>query len=80
MKIPTLIKIDTEGFELDVLRGMVALIEDTPTLRARFIEVHFGLLAECGMPEAPIMIEQLLEKNGFKTTWVDSSHIAAVRD
>jgi FkbM family methyltransferase len=79
-KTPTLIKIDTEGFELDVLRGMEALIEDTPTLRALFIEVHFGLLAERGMPKAPITIEQLLKKNGFKTTWVDPSHIAAVRD
>jgi len=76
---PTCIKIDTEGFELDVLRGMGALIEETPTLRALFIEVHFGLLAERGIPKAPIMIEQMLKKNGFETTWVDSSHIVAVR-
>lgn len=76
---PTLIKIDTEGFELDVLRGMGELIENTPTLRALFIEVHFGLLSERGMPKAPIEIEQLLNDSGFETRWVDSSHLAAVR-
>lgn len=75
---PTVIKIDTEGFELDVLRGMVGLIE-SPGVRAIFIEVHFGLLAERGQPKAPVEIERLLKLAGFVTRWVDPSHIAAER-
>lgn len=77
-EVPNVIKIDTEGFELDVLCGMSRLIHDLK-LRALFIEVHFGLLAERGMPKAPVEIETLLKDAGFKTRWVDSSHIAAVR-
>jgi FkbM family methyltransferase len=77
--LPTVVKIDTEGFELDVLLGMRGLIDNTPTLRALFIEVHFGILAERGMPRAPAEIEAFLREAGFATRWVDSSHIAATR-
>lgn len=76
---PNVLKIDTEGFEFDVLKGMVKATEDR-LLRAIFIEVHFGLLAERGMPNAPAEIEKLLTARGFCTRWVDSSHIAATRD
>ncbi|MDO8864175.1 FkbM family methyltransferase [Haliea sp. E1-2-M8] len=76
--IPNVLKIDTEGFELDVLRGMPDLIA-APGLRALFIEVHFGLLAERGMASAPADIENLLKAAGFTTRWIDPSHIAAVR-
>ena len=75
---PTVIKIDTEGFELDVLHGMQTLIT-LPSLRALFVEVHFGLLAERGISRAPAEIETLLKTAGFETNWVDASHIAAVR-
>jgi len=77
-EVPDVVKIDTEGFELDVLRGMSKLLQD-PKLRALFIEVHFGLLAERGVPKAPVEIETLLKDAGFKTRWVDSSHIEALR-
>jgi FkbM family methyltransferase len=75
---PTVIKIDTEGFELDVLHGMQTLIT-LPSLRALFVEVHFRLLAERGMSTAPAKIETLLKTGGFETKWVDASHIVAVR-
>lgn len=75
---PTVIKIDTEGFELDVLRGMAGQLT-SPYLRAIFVEVHFGLLAERGQPKAPVEIERLLKSAGFVTRWVDPSHIAAER-
>lgn len=78
IEAPNVVKIDTEGFELDVLRGMSKLIQD-PKLRALFVEVHFGLLAERGTPNAPVEIEGLLKGSGFQTRWVDSSHIAALR-
>lgn len=75
---PTVLKIDTEGFELDVLQGMAELLE-RPQVRAVFVEVHFGLLAERRQPYAPGEIERLLKLTGFATRWVDPSHIAAER-
>lgn len=78
VRAPTVIKIDTEGFELDVLRGMAGLLE-SPCVRAVFVEVHFGLLAERKQPKAPAEIERLLKSAGFATRWVDPSHIAAER-
>lgn len=76
--VPTVVKIDTEGFELEVLRGMSDLLRK-PELRAVFVEVHFGLLSERGQSRAPADIERLLRVAGFTTRWVDSSHIAAER-
>jgi len=75
---PTVIKIDTEGFELDVLHGIAGQLKN-PCLRAIFVEVHFGLLAERKQPRAPAEIESLLKSAGFATRWVDPSHIAAER-
>lgn len=75
---PTVLKIDTEGFELDVLRGIPDRLAD-PALRAVFIEVHFGLLANRGMAKAPQEIERILKAAGFATRWVDPSHIAGER-
>lgn len=75
---PQVIKIDTEGFELDVLTGMICLLQDR-TVSSVFVEVHFGLLADRGQPQAPSEIEALLGRAGFATRWVDRSHIAAER-
>lgn len=76
---PNIIKIDTEGFELDVLEGMARLLRK-PELRAIFIEVHFGNLAERGMSNAPAKIEKILSANGYRLRWLDPSHLAAYRD
>lgn len=76
--VPNVVKIDTEGFELDVLRGMTELLGKLE-LRAVFVEVHFGLLNERGEPKAPADIERILKLAAFKTRWVDPSHIAAER-
>jgi FkbM family methyltransferase len=76
--IPNVVKIDTEGFELDVLEGMHSLLGNN-ALRALFIEVHFALLEERGMASAPIRIEKMLHERGFLTDWVDPSHIMAKR-
>lgn len=75
---PQIIKIDTEGFELDVLEGMSSLLS-SPDLRALFVEVHFGNLAERGTPNAPAGIEALLLASGFHLQWLDPSHLAAYR-
>jgi FkbM family methyltransferase len=76
--VPSVVKIDTEGFELDVLRGMTELMSK-PDLRAVFVEVHFGLLSQRGQAKAPAEIERLLKAADFTTRWVDASHIAAER-
>lgn len=77
-KLPNVVKIDTEGYEHDVLSGMSCML-DKEDLRAVFIEVHFGILANRGMPHAPSKIETLLTAKGFNVFWVDPSHLAAYR-
>jgi len=75
---PTVLKIDTEGFELEVLRGLQDTIKKA-CVRAIFVEVHFGLLEERGQSDAPAKIEAMLGCAGFRCEWPDMSHIAGFR-
>ena len=75
---PNAIKIDVEGFELEVLQGLGAHLSAT-ALNTIGIEVHFGILKSRGMPDAPKQIESLLRRHGFVVNWPDSSHILATR-
>lgn len=75
---PNAIKIDVEGFECEVLEGLDEQLQSN-ALRVLGIEVHFGILRERGMPQAPEKIETLLRRNGFAVAWADRSHILAVR-
>ena len=75
---PDVIKIDTEGFELEVIRGLHRTLR-RPNLRALFVEVHFGQLKDRGLAKAPAKIEVLLETAGFRCNWADASHIVARR-
>ena len=75
---PNVVKIDVEGFELDVLNGFGRLLENND-LRAIGVEMHFGILQERGQTDAPARIEKLLTHSGFKIRWADPSHILAVR-
>jgi FkbM family methyltransferase len=77
-RMPNVIKIDTEGFELDVLEGFFGILCE-PALRALCIEVHFGLLDARGLKDAPAIIESRLTGAGFRVTWPDASHIVATR-
>jgi FkbM family methyltransferase len=72
------IKIDTEGYELNVLRGLTQTLQRRQ-VRAVCVEVHFGILKERRLPSAPADIEQLLQSSGFSVTWSDPSHIVATR-
>lgn len=77
-KVPNFIKIDTEGFEIDILKGMSgALLNEK--IRCLCIEVHFGLLAKRGLSDAPREIEHMLTESGFDARWTDYSHIIATR-
>ena len=77
-RVPNVIKVDVEGFEEEVLNGMGAMLA-SPTLRSVLTEVHFLKLEKRGRLTAPSRIEKLLKGNGFKTRWVDASHLFATR-
>lgn len=76
--LPNVVKIDTEGFELDVLCGFGDVIR-SPQLRALFIEVHFGILRARGLADGPQRIERLLSEAEFDCRWTDPSHLVAAR-
>lgn len=78
VQCPNILKIDTEGYELEVLKGMSHLMDDN-NVRGIFVEVHFGILADRGMPNAPKDIEKLLASKGFAVSWIDSSHVVGLR-
>lgn len=77
---PSIVKIDVEGAELSVLKGMQATIERrTPTL---FIEVHPDLLRRFGHRQSQVL--EMLKNHGYKLTkaedhredsdWIAFSH------
>ncbi|MES2194886.1 MAG: FkbM family methyltransferase [Pseudomonadota bacterium] len=75
---PNVIKIDVEGHELSVLRGMQGTLS-SERLRSVFVEVHFGILDRSGRADDPKKIEDILKRSGFKISWTDASHIFASR-
>jgi FkbM family methyltransferase len=75
---PQVIKIDTEGFELEVLRGLEGFLRSA-TLETLCVEVHSALLAERGLKDGPRQVERILKDAGFRVLWVDWSHIVASR-
>jgi FkbM family methyltransferase len=75
---PTVLKIDVEGYELEVLRGFGELIR-SKDLQAVFIEVHFALLHERGLDNAAEEISSRLSRAGFNVRWLDLSHVCGNR-
>ena len=75
---PNLVKVDVEGYEEEVLKGMTAVLA-RQECRAVFVEVHFAILDARGHRQAPSAIERLLQSLGFKTDWLDGSHISAIK-
>jgi FkbM family methyltransferase len=76
---PNVVKIDVEGFELEVLEGMSETLAATPALRALFVEVHFLTLASRGLRHAPARMIAYLRGAGFAVKWIDPSHFSATR-
>lgn len=75
---PNVLKVDVEGFEEDVLWGMREELAN-PACRDVFIEVHFGLLEKRGFLRAPGRVVSLLADLGFRTRWLDQSHLSGSR-
>ena len=76
---PTVMKIDVEGAELSVVRGMPETLKN-PALAAVLCEVHFAVLERSGQGEAPAEIARLLRDAGLTDQrWVDASHLFARR-
>jgi FkbM family methyltransferase len=73
---PTVVKIDVEGWEGEVLDGLGDLVDG---IRAFFIEVHFRILGERGKPLEPTRICSTLSDRGFAISWTDRSHFVAER-
>ncbi|MCA1711766.1 MAG: FkbM family methyltransferase [Actinobacteria bacterium] len=75
---PNVVKIDVEGFEWEVLRGMPGVLADS-RLHTVLVEVHFSQLADRGMTDAPAHMVRLLEAARFTVGWTDPSHLVARR-
>lgn len=69
--IPDVVKIDVEGAELDVLKGMREVLrENHPVL---FVEIHPQFLSDRG--ETPDDILDYLKSNGYSTSQVELDHV-----
>lgn len=77
-RLPDVVKIDVEGHEYEVLRGMSGMLGPS-RLRNLFIEVHFDILEGQGRGDIPARIESLLTAHRFKVRWLDPSHLHASR-
>jgi FkbM family methyltransferase len=78
LRPPNVVKIDVEGYELEVIGGLANTLRSR-ALRAVFIEVHFSLLHERGLDYAPSEIIRTLKELDFEITWLDPSHLRASR-
>lgn len=76
--LPNVVKIDVEGHELSVIKGMTQVLA-IPTLRCIAMEIHFGILNDRGEGAAPNEINTTLKSFGYKVKWTDSSHLIATK-
>lgn len=76
--VPAVIKIDVEGFEPEVIRGLSNCIQ-TETVRTVLIEMHFTALNDRNLSLAPREIARFLESAGYRLSWTDPSHLVATR-
>ena len=72
--IPNAIKIDVEGFEMEVLEGGKSVLIDD-NLRVIGIEIHTEILNKRGIHNCHNKIEKILIESGFKIRHTDFSHI-----
>lgn len=70
---PNVIKVDVEGAEADVLRGLLQTAR-RPTLRSVIVEVHFSILESTGQLSVMRSALKEFEREGFVVRWLDRSH------
>jgi FkbM family methyltransferase len=79
LRPPNVVKIDVEGFEYDVLRGLGDLIA-APECKALLCEVHFAQLDQAGRSEDVNLLRARLSEAGFEhESWLDPSHLLALK-
>jgi FkbM family methyltransferase len=76
--IPNAIKIDVEGFELEVLEGGQNILSND-LVRVVGIEIHSEILNKRGIENCHEKIEKILMKHGFRIHYPDFSHIIGYR-
>jgi hypothetical protein len=75
---PDVVKIDVEGYEYEVLKGMPQILS-AAKLKCVILEVHFSILRKRGLYDAPKSIVQMLTRAGLTVRWIDPSHLLASR-
>lgn len=76
--IPNVLKIDVEGFELEVIKGMKETLKNKD-VRVIAMEIHFNAMEDMGIKNGPKSISEILKENSFKIKWIDHSHLLAIR-
>lgn len=76
---PNALKIDVEGFELEVIKGAQGVLLDHNT-KVIGIEIHTEILNARGIKNSHQKIDRILKNNGFKTTHPDFSHIIGFKE
>lgn len=76
--VPDVLKIDVEGFELEVILGMEKTLKnDSVSIIA--MEIHFNAMETMGVRNGPKRIIEILKENDFMIKWIDPSHLLALR-
>ena len=78
LPIPNAIKIDVEGFEINVLEGARKTLLN-PELKVVGVEIHSTILDEQGVKNPVNKIEKIFNDSGFILKWTDFSHVVAYR-
>jgi len=74
LQVPAVIKVDVEGYELEVLKGLDGILRD-PGCQSIICEIHFAILDTMGgnLPQA---IVEYLKNRGFTyKKWLGPSHL-----
>ena len=76
--VPNVIKIDVEGFEVEVIQGMREVLKN-PVLKKLFVEVHFLEMSKRGLKNGSTEMVKIISESKFSVKWTDPSHFIAAR-